>query len=208
MIVCRLIRFLALAAAALALASCGSGRPIHYYTVEVPPAPAAAVAAPESAVTVLIGRIGAPEILQDAPIAYRTGANEIGVYGYHQWVEPPTRMVRVMLLRRLRTEGGFKSVMELGSSAQGDFILQGRLYEFEEVDSPAITALVSMEFELIDRKSRQTVWTHFYSRTEPVQGQGVPDVVAALQRNLVRGLDEVASGLNAYLAAHHTDGKS
>ena len=55
--------------AAVGLGSCGGGRPIRYYTVELPPA-----AQPSTNVypiTLLIGRIGAPEILQDDAIAYR-----------------------------------------------------------------------------------------------------------------------------------------
>ena len=53
---------------------------------------------------------------------------------------------------------------ELGSSAQGEFVLQGRLYDFEEVDTGSTAALVTMEFELLDRKTAKIVWTHFYSR--------------------------------------------
>ena len=150
-------------------------------------------------VTLLIGRIGAPEILEDEPIAYRFGPNEIGTYNYHHWVAPPVRMVRVILLRQLRASGKYQSVAELGSSAQGEFVLAGRLYDFEEVDNGSIAALVTMDFELLDRKTAQIVWTHFYSRSEPVQGKEIPDVVAALDHNLVQGLTEVSSGLDLYL---------
>ena len=45
-----------------------------------------------------------------------------------------------------------------------------------------------MEFELIDHKAHRAVWNHFYSRTGPVQGKEIPDVVAALNRNLQQGL--------------------
>jgi ABC-type uncharacterized transport system auxiliary subunit len=61
---------------------------------------------------------------------------------------------------------------------------------------------VTMDFELLDRKTAQIVWTHFYSRSEPVQGKEVPDVVAALDHNLVQGLTEVSAGLDLYFSAH------
>ena len=186
--------------AAVGLGACGSGRPIRYYTVEIPPAPQPSTRV--YPITLLIGRIGAPEILEDEPIAYRSGPNEIGTYDYHHWVEPPVRMVKVVLLRQLRASGRYQSVAELGSSAQGEFVLAGRLYDFEEVDKGSIAALVTMDFELLDRKTAQIVWTHFYSRSEPVHGKGISDVVAALDHNLVQGLTEVSSGLDLYFSAH------
>ena len=186
--------------AAVGLGACGSGRPIRYYTVEIPPAPLPSTRV--YPITLLIGRIGAPEILQDEPIAYRSGPNEIGTYDYHHWVEPPVRMVKVVLLRQLRASGRYQSVAELGSSAQGEFVLAGRLYDFEEVDKGSIAALVTMDFELLDRKTAKIVWTHFYSRSEPVHGKGISDVVAALDRNLVQGLTEVSAGLDLYFSAH------
>lgn len=193
-------RFTLIAIAALALSGCLGGRPIRYYTVEFPPSPQPS--GKVFPITLLVGRIGAPEILQDQPIVYRSGRNEIGTYQYHQWSEPPARMVKIMLMRRLRASGDYQSVTSLGSSAQGDFVLQGSLYDFEEVDSGGIQALVSMEFELVDRKTHKTVWTHFYSHQEPVQGKEISDVVAALDRDLEGGLSQVASGLKVYFSAH------
>ena len=182
----------------LGLNGCGSGRPIRYYTIQLPPPAEPSTGA--YPVTLLIGRIHAPEILQDGPIAYRTGPNEIGIYNYHSWIEPPVRMVKVALIRRLRASGRYQSVAELGSVATGEFVLSGRLDDLEEVDAGNVSALVTMEFELVDRKAGGVVWTHFYSQTEPVQGKEVPEVVSALDRNLVRGLTEVVSGLDAYFA--------
>lgn len=202
MLINRLIRFILVSLAAMALAGCGSGRPIRYYTLQLPPAPGPSTNV--YPVTVLIGRIGAPEILHDDPIVYRTGQNEIGTYPYHQWVEPPVRILKDMLIRRLRASGKYRSVAELGSSAQGDFVLQGRLYDFEEVDTGRIAALVTMEFELFDRRTRNTVWTHYYSRSEPVRGKEIPDVVSALDRNLAQGLTELADGLNTYFSSNLT----
>jgi ABC-type uncharacterized transport system auxiliary subunit len=196
----RMSRFVLVWLAVTALSGCGSGRPIRYYTLQIPPAPAPSPTV--FPVSVLVGRIDAPEILEDGPIVYRTGPNEIGTYQYHQWVEPPAEMVKDMLIRRLRASGEYRSVAELGSSARGDYVLRGKLYDFEEVDSKRIAARVTMEFELIDRGSRNTVWTHYYSRSEPVQGKEISDVVSALDGNLERGLTEVVAGLDEYLSAN------
>jgi cholesterol transport system auxiliary component len=197
----RIVRFTLVAMATTALGGCLGGKPIKYYTVALPPAPAPTTTV--FPVTLLSGHIGAPEILEDQPIVYRTGRNEIGTYEYHQWAEPPAQMVKTLLIRRLRASGRYQSVAQLGGSAQGEFVLRGRLYNFEEVDgSGGITVLVSMEFELIDRRSHKAVWNRLYTHTEPVQGKEIPDVVAALDRTLEQGLTEVESGLDAYFSAH------
>jgi ABC-type uncharacterized transport system auxiliary subunit len=198
----RTIACIAVLLTAVGLGACGSGRPVRYYTVDLPPAPQPSASV--YPVSLLIGRISGPEILQDEPIAYRFGPNGIGTYNYHHWEAPPVRMVKVILLRQLRASGRYQSVAELGSSAQGEYVLAGRLYDFEEVDKGSIAALVTMDFELLDRKTAKIVWTHFYSRSEPVQGKGIPDVVVALDHNLLQGLTEVSSGLDLYFSAHFT----
>ena len=195
----RMSRFILVSLAALLISACGSGRPIHYFTMELPPAPAPSPGV--YPVTVLLGRIDAPEILMDEPIVYRSGPNEIGTYAYHQWVEPPAQMVRDMLIRLLRESGKYRAVDRLGSSVQGNYVLHGRLYNFEEVDTGNITALVSIEMELFDRRSRKTVWSYSYTHSTAVQGKEIPDVVSALNRNIDQGLSEIASGLSAYFSA-------
>ena len=200
----RLIRFTLVALALATLSSCLGGKRIRYYTVTLPPTPAKQASV--YPVALLIGHIGAPEILEDQPIVYRSGQNEIGTYQYHLWADPPAQMVRSRLIRRLRSSGKYQAVAPVGGSAQGEFVLHGRLYDFEEVDKAgSIRVRVSMELELIDRQTRKQVWSHFYSHTTPVQGKTIPDVVAALDHNLERGLTEMESGLNTYFSTnlHH-----
>ena len=94
----------------------------------------------------------------------------------------------------------------VGSTSDGQFVVRGKLYDFEEVDSASITGLVSMEFELYERKSGKVVWSHFYSQSEPVQSKEISAIVTALDTNLDRGLKETAAGLNQYLSANVSRG--
>jgi ABC-type uncharacterized transport system auxiliary subunit len=183
---------------ALGLSGCGSSKAIKYYTAQIPAAPSPATRT--HPVDLLMGRFSAPGILQDGPIAYRVGANEIGTYAYHHWEEPPVEMLKVNLTRQLRSTGDFQSVTNLGSGSEGDFVVRGRLYSFEEVDGASIAALVSLEVELYNRKTGQIVWSHFYSQSDPVEGKKVSEVVATLNRNLDRGLKEVTVGLGEYFS--------
>jgi ABC-type uncharacterized transport system auxiliary subunit len=185
---------------ALVLSGCSHPKPIRYYTVQSATAPAATTSA--QSVSLVIGTITGAEIFRGSPIAYRIGANEIGTYQYSQWIEPPVILVQSSLIRVLRASGNFQSVTSLGSASDGPFLVRGRLYDFEEVDGGSITGLVSMEFELIERKSGKIVWSHFYSQSEPVQGKEMSAIVTALDVNLDRGLKETAAGINQYFSAN------
>jgi ABC-type uncharacterized transport system auxiliary subunit len=185
---------------ALGLSGCGAGRPIRYYAVHVPVAPTPATNT--YPVSLLVASIGGPDMFKDTPIAYRVGANEIGVYHYSRWAEPPVEMLKSKLIFILRGSGHYQSVSGLGSTPDGQFVIRGRLYNFEEVDGEGITGLVSMEFELTDRKTGKVVWSHFYSQKEPVDGKQISAIVAALDLNLGRGLTEVASGIDQYFSAN------
>jgi ABC-type uncharacterized transport system auxiliary subunit len=153
-------------------------------------------------VSLLVASIAGPAIFQDTPIAYRIGANEIGTYQYSRWAEPPVDLLKGELIRVLRATGDYQSVAGLGSTSEGQFVIRGRLINFEEVDTGSISGLVSMEFDLYDRKSGKVVWSHSYSQSEPVQGKEISAVVTALDLNLERGLKEVVAGLNQYFSAN------
>jgi ABC-type uncharacterized transport system auxiliary subunit len=185
---------------ALGLSGCGSSKRINYYTVQLPVAPTRSTSA--FPVSLFVGNIVGPAIYRDSPIAYRVGANEIGVYQYSRWVDPPVDMVKVKLVRILDESGDYQSVSGFGSTTSGQYIVRGRLYNFDEVDGASINGQVSMEFELYDRKSGKIVWRHFYSQSEPAQGKDISAVVTALDTNLDRGLKEVAAGLNQYFSAN------
>jgi ABC-type uncharacterized transport system auxiliary subunit len=177
---------------------CTGARPIKYYRIEIPAPPAAA--GTSFGIALQVGNIEAPPIIRDGRILYEAGANEVGAYDYHRWVETPDRMIQNSLLRLLRSSGNYQSVETPRSNARADYIVQGKLYAFSEVDKPAIHTRVSLEIELHDVKSGKTVWTRLYTHEDPVAGKEIPDVVASLDRNLRQGLAEIVPGLQQYFA--------
>src|SRR3954468_7675943 len=163
-------------------AGCVATRPVHYYTIQ--PASPPANQGTSDGLVLLVGNITTPAALQDGRIRYRRGPNESGAYEYHRWTEQPGSMVRVSLLRALRGSGKYQRVLESGSLIAGDYILQGKLYEFGEVDGASIQTKISLQLELVDRKTNLSGWDHMVEREEPVSSKTVADVVQSLDRNL------------------------
>ena len=110
-------------------------------------------------------------------------------------------MVRNSLVRALRASGKYQRVLESSSSATGDYLVRGKLYEFDEVDDASIQTRISLQVELVDRKTNRNVWDHLVEREEPVSGKTVADVVQSLDRNLQQVVSETAAEIDKFLAA-------
>jgi cholesterol transport system auxiliary component len=193
-----LVIALAIAGGMMAV-SCVATRPVHYYTIE-PASPAANPGKPDGFI-LLVGNIATPEALQDGRIRYRAASNDSGAYEYHRWTERPGSMVRHSLLRGLRDSGKYQRVLESGSSATGDYLLRGKLYEFGEVDGASIQTKISLQVELVDTKTNRNIWDHLVEREEPVSSKSVTDVVQSLDRNLQRVVSQTAAEIDRFLTA-------
>lgn len=192
-------RRLAAATLCLLVTACGAVRPIKYYQLEIPP-PSTEATVPEFNIALQVGNIDSPPIMRDGRILYQVGTHEVGAYEYHRWVETPDRVVQDSLVRLLRSSGKFQSVDTARNTVKPDYVIQGKIYEFSEMDKPQVFARVSLEIELHDGRSGRTVWSRIYTNEESVDGKEVPDVVHALDQNLGHGLSQIVTGLNQYFA--------
>jgi ABC-type uncharacterized transport system auxiliary subunit len=189
-----------LAAVFMLLAACGAAKPIHYYALEAPSV--APSAGNPHAVTLMLGHFSAPNVYRDTRLIYRSGTNELDIYEQQRWAEPPAEMVREMILRVLRQSGRYRSIQLTGSNARGDYILRGRVHQFEEVDAPGLGARVAIEAELYEPATGATLWTHHYQQEETANGKSVPAVVEAINRDVQRGVNEIAASLDQYFTEH------
>ena len=184
------------------LASCGAAKPIHYYGLEQPTV--AASAAQPHPVTLMVGHFTAPNVYRDTRMVYRTGANQMDIYEGQRWSEPPALMVKQMLIGVLRSSGRYRSVHQTGSNAQGDYILRGSIDHFEEVDAGTLGARVAIDTDLFDPATGATIWTHHYEQSEAASGKTIQDVVAAINRDVERGVMEISASLDQYFTEHPT----
>jgi ABC-type uncharacterized transport system auxiliary subunit len=185
--------------AGLILVACAASRPIRYYRLEIPE-PRAAAPGGAYGVALEVANIDAPPIMRDGRILYQMGTHEVGAYEYHRWVETPDRVVQDSLVRMLRSSGKYQSVDTPRNTVKPDYILHGKIYEFSEMDKPAVFTRVSLEIELHDAKTGRTVWSHLYTDEQAVSGKEVSNVVHSLDENLNKGLSQIVTGLEQYFA--------
>jgi ABC-type uncharacterized transport system auxiliary subunit len=181
------------------LSGCVGGQAVKYYRLEIPAPPDASPEIPFG-VSLQVANLDTPPLMRDGRLLYQVGTHEVGAYEYHRWVETPDRIVQSSLVRMLRGSGKFQAVDTPRSGGKADYVLQGRIYEFSEVDKPEIFSSVSLEVELHEMKTLRTVWSRTYTHEEQVNGRQVPDVVASLDKNLQQGLREIVNGLNQYFS--------
>ena len=196
--VCTLLGFSALVLAAV---GCGAQRPIKYYGLTYPSAPALPLQDAIDA-ALMVRPLESSPLYLDERIVYGFDSPEMGTYEYQRWVEPPVEILQMSLIRGLRASGRFKGVYTVRAESDGRFILGGYLYDFKEVDANTIVARLNYEVRLRDRKSGTTVWSHGYAHDEPVSEKSVNAFVVAMDKNVRQSVQEVQTGLEEYFRAH------
>jgi ABC-type uncharacterized transport system auxiliary subunit len=200
----RILSFAALvtAMAFLVVASgCGSARPIKYYQISPPPAAAAPSGEPIN-VGILIRLPVTSHIYREDPIVYASNSYQFGTYDTHRWAEPPAEMLQSALVRGLRASGRFRAVQTQRSSSTGEYLLVSQLYAFNEITGENMAARLSYDVDLRELKTGNVVWSHSYNHDEPSTGRDVPSLVAAMDKNVQRSVQEIEAGLDDYFKGH------
>jgi ABC-type uncharacterized transport system auxiliary subunit len=195
--------FLAVALAVVTLHGCAAAKPMRYYQLSVPKDMAQAEPNPNG-VSLALGPLVASHLYREDRIVYSSGPQQMGTYEYQRWTEPPAEMIDEVLLRELRATGRYREVFSQRSASHADYVLRGRLYDFKEISGEPLQARVTIEWELHDTKTGSIVWTHHYGQDEPVGGKDVSAIVAALDHNAQRAVNEVKAGLDQYFASAAT----
>jgi ABC-type uncharacterized transport system auxiliary subunit len=186
----------------LFVAGCGAARPSKFYELSAPVNASADPQPDVYPVSLLMGPIFASHLYREDHIVYGSKGESMGTYEYERWIEPPTEMIQEVLFRALRSSGRFRGVYAHRSSIRGDYLLRGHLYDFKEVTGSPMSARLSLDLELRDIKTGNTVWMRNYSHDEPVSGKKVSALVTALDHNVQRATNEMTASLFQYFSAH------
>ena len=185
---------------ALGLSGCGSMKPVRYYQLTHPPTSTLPGSPSTVDVSLLVRPFQTSHLYREDRIVYGGEGEQVGLYAYDRWVEPPVEMLQDALTRGLRSSGHFKHVTTLRSDNAVDFSLTGHLYAFREVSAGGIVARVYFDVELIDLKLGKAVWRHTYNHDEPSRGKTVADIAAAMDKNVQLSVQEVHDGVLQTLA--------
>jgi ABC-type uncharacterized transport system auxiliary subunit len=181
--------------AALWLSGCGSMKPVRYYQLTHPPTAALSASQSPLDVSLLVRSFQTSHLYREDRIVYGGEGEQIGLYEYERWVEPPVELLQDALARGLRSSGHFKNVTTLRSDATADFSLIGHLYAFREVGTGGIVARLYFDVELVDLKAGKPVWRHIYNHDEPSSGKSVGDIAAAMDKNVQLSVQQVQDGV-------------
>lgn len=174
-----------LTACGLLVAGCGGGADIpesRIYRIGYVP-PAAASGGNPLPVTLGVAGLGGAETYQQERLVYRTLPHKVAYYPYDRWEVPPVEMVTDALIRQLRAGGLYRRVVPYTRDGQVDYMLRGRLLRFDEEDGgPGTpwTAVVEIDYQLVDPQKGQVVSTGLARATQPVQGRQVEAIVESL----------------------------
>lgn len=193
--------FLAIGALlAVGLSGCGSMKPVRYYQLTHPPTSTFGGSPPPMDVSLLVRPFQTSHLYREDRIVYGGEGEQVGVYEYERWIEPPVELLQDALARGLRSSGHFRNVTTLRSDSSVEFSLIGHLYAFREVSAGGVVARLYFDVELVDLKAGKVVWHHTYNHDEPSSGKSVGDVAAALNKNVQVSVQEIHDGVVQALA--------
>jgi ABC-type uncharacterized transport system auxiliary subunit len=169
--------------------SCGSLPRTDYYTLRLPSPPEARD--PRRGMVLGIEHFRATEVLRDDRIVYYESPTQLNFYQYHRWSSDPATLLTDLVARRRSQAGVFSGVRRLPSREPVDYVLRGRLLNFEEVDYEArVKGRVALEMTLFRSRDHKLLWSDRRQVESAAEGQGVSGVVSALSAASARLLDE------------------
>jgi ABC-type uncharacterized transport system auxiliary subunit len=143
-----------------------------------------------------VAGLAGPETYRQERLVYRTLPHKVAFYPYDRWEVPPVEMVTDALIGQLRAGGLYRRVIPYTRDGQADYVLRGRLLRFDEEDggpgSPW-TAVVEIDYQLVDPHKGQVVSTGLARATQPVQGRQVEAIVESLSVATREALGSVAA---------------
>jgi ABC-type uncharacterized transport system auxiliary subunit len=185
---------------AVGLSGCGSMKPVKYYQLTHPPTSTLGNSSSPVDATLLVRRFQTSHLYREDRIVYGGEGEEVGVYEYQRWVEPPVELLQDALARGLRSSGHFKTVTTLRSDSNAEFCLLGHLYAYREVSTGGVVARLFFDVELMDLKLGKVVWRHTYNHDEPSSAKTVAGVAAAMDKNVQLSVQDIHDGVLQALA--------
>ncbi len=145
--------------------------------------------------SLIVRSIGARDPYNQERIVYRSSAYTFDLYNYHRWASTPAEQVTTWTRRVLRGGGLFAQVLP-NTEGTADFILDGTIQQFEEVDKEKTwDAALSIDFWLMRPSDRTPIWFQSYSVTQPAAKRNPEAIAEAMSRALETVLGRLTTDL-------------
>lgn len=184
----------------LNMVACSVTKPrpeVHHYalTLSIPEVASA------GRVSLVVRPVGARAPYDQERIVYRSSDYAFDFYSYHRWASPPSEQVASWTRRYLRGSGLFAQVFP-NADATADFVLDGIVQQFEEIDHEKTwEAATSIEFWLVRAGERTPVWFRSYSATQQAARRNPEAIAEAMSRNLENILGRLVTDLTPVVAS-------
>jgi cholesterol transport system auxiliary component len=193
--------------ALLPLSGCGFLRnpvaPVRYYTLD-PPLPRAAAGGPANA-TLAVRSLSAASPYRER-IVFRTGETAIGFRDTDRWAEPPAEMLTAAFERALRAANVARDVVDDRMIRRADFILEGRLTRFDEVQGTAEwTAQCELELVLRSGEGDRILLATTLAASQAAKSRATPDFVEAMRAAVGEILAKATPSIAKALAENRPD---
>jgi len=193
----------ALAGLAL-LAGCISAPDVpsrDYYVLEDLGQPGTIKAGAGSARVLLVQPAGATPFYDTQSLAFSRVPGQRAHYQFAAWIERPARRLSELLMRRLETRGGFRTVASTTAGVRGDVVLNVRLEEFyHDTGAQPGSARVEVTAELIDATGRAVIARRRFTQSAPAGGENARAAVAAFNQATTALLDEMSAWIESVAA--------
>ena len=152
------------AALSLTLWSCASGpAPIdHYYEIDagVPDAPVAK----KLEGNLQVDRFRTDTLIGERQLLYKetVDAPEIRQHTYQRWSDPPAILLQTELIAFLSAAAAADVVMPTTARVKPDYVISGRIRDFERVLAPEVRAVVEIQLVVTSAADKEILINHSY----------------------------------------------
>jgi ABC-type uncharacterized transport system auxiliary subunit len=166
---------------ALVLASCASGpAPLdHYYRIDagVPDAPVAN----RLEGVLQVDRFRADALTGERQVLFRASesAVEIRQHPYHRWSDPPAILLQAELISFLSVARAADSVFAATARVEPDYVVTGRIIEFERVLDPGIRVVVEIQLAATSADGKDILVNRTFREEREADNSSVESSVVA-----------------------------
>jgi len=184
--------FAALCVLAAFAAGCSSTPPSNFYTLSR----TTAAAAPASQLSVVVGPVSIPAIVDQPQMVVSTGANQIQIDEFHRWASPLASDISRVVAENLVTLLGTPRVSQFQQSlnAPGDYRVAIEVQSF--VSEPGEAATLNAVW-IVRRSKDGKSETGRTALREAATDKGYDALVAAHSRALARMSQDIADAVRA-----------